>query len=284
MTQSDSANIKQTQKEQWNRAAEGWRKHDDRLRSTGEPVAKRMLALAGIKPGSRVLDIASGSGEPALPAAELAGPDGFVLLTDQAEEMLAVAREKARARGLTNVDFQVVDGERLNADPLSFDAVLCRWGIMFMPDPGACLAQAHAALKTGGRIAVAVWGPPENNPWVAGPMRIIMGLAGIEPPPPDAPGVFAFRDKNRLEGALGRAGFKDIVLEEVPVVMAKFDSGREYWNYQREFSGPLATLYRQLPEDKRTQADHEVAAFAGNGDPDGPVELPGLSLVAAGTR
>lgn len=284
MTQVDPAAVKQLQKEQWNTAAQAWRKHDERLRTMSDPVTQRMLALAAVKPGSHVLDIASGSGEPALPAAEIAGHDGFVLLTDQAEEMLAVAREKARARGLTNVDFQLVDGEALDAEPNTFDAALCRWGIMFMPDPGRCLMQAHTALKPGGRLAVAVWGPPDVNPSIAEPMRIIMGLAGITPPPPDAPGVFAFRDKGRLQSALTHAGFHDIVIEDVPVTMAKFDNGRDYWAYQREFAGPIAALYARLTDEQRKRADDEVSSFAGGGDPNGPVDLRGVAVVAAGTK
>lgn len=284
MTQPDAATIKQTQRDQWNHAAAGWRKHDERFRRMSEVVTQKMLALAGVKAGSHVLDIASGSGEPALPAAEIAGPDGFVLLTDQAEEMLTVAREKARERHLTNVDFQLADAESLDLEANTFDAALCRWGLMFMPDPGRCLMNAHTALKPSGRIAIAVWGPPAANPSIAGPMRIVMKLAGVEPPPPDSPGAFAFQDRGRLQSVLSHAGFREVVVEEVPVVMAKFDSGREYWAFQREFSGPVVGLYLKLSDELKKRADDEVATFAGNGDPDGPVELPGLSLVAAGTR
>ena len=142
----DSQTVKQQQHETWNQAAAGWKKHDDRLQETTRPVTERLLQLAGMGPGKRLLDIASGTGQPGLSAAEMAGPDGFVLLTDMSEEMLAVARQKAAARGLTNVELRTVDGESLDVEPGSFDAVTCRWGIMFMPEPVRCLRQALAAL------------------------------------------------------------------------------------------------------------------------------------------
>src|SRR3972149_6888933 len=181
--QQDPQAIKREQLEQWGRAAASWRKHDERLRQVTAPVSRRLLELAGISAGMRVLDIASGTGEPALPAAEIVGPEGRVVLTDQSEEMLAVAREKAEARGLMNVEFRVADGEQLEAKEGEFDAVLCRWGIMFMPEPARCLRQARAALKPGGRIALAVWGPPERNPFFVLPMAILMKYAYVPPHP-----------------------------------------------------------------------------------------------------
>src|SRR3970040_751585 len=200
MTQQlDPRAIKREQREQWNRAADGWRKHDERFRQVTAPVTRRLLQLAGISAGMRVLDIASGTGEPALPAAEVVGPGGRVVLTDQSEEMLAVAREKAEARGLTNVEFRIADGEELDVEEDEFDAVLCRWGIMFMPEPARCLRQARAALKPGGRIAMAVGGPPERNPFFVLPMAILMKYADVPRPGPGEPGVFAFAERGRLE-------------------------------------------------------------------------------------
>src|SRR3972149_5483185 len=114
--QPDPQAIKREQREQWDRAADGWRKHDERFRQVTAPVSRHLLELAGISAGMRVLDIASGTGEPALPAAEIVGPGGRVVLSDQSEEMLAVAREKAEARGLTNGEFRTVDGGELGAE------------------------------------------------------------------------------------------------------------------------------------------------------------------------
>ncbi len=284
--QTDAQTIKAQQREQWGRAAAGWRKHDDRLRETTSPVTKRLLELARIAPGQRVLDIASGTGEPALPAAEIAGPDGFVLLTDQAEEMLAVAREKAQARRLSNVEFRLVDGEELGVEPDSFDAVLCRWGIMFMPEPGLCLRQAYRALKPRGRMALAVWGPPERNPFFALPMSILRKYYSGPPlPDPAAPGgVFSFADRAKLEAISTEAGFEQVAIEELELPMAVFDSGEEYWQYQMEFAGPLASLFSRLSPSAQEAASQEVIRAAPLGDPQGKVPLKGLAILACGTK
>src|SRR2546428_3711506 len=115
MTQQiDAQAIKDQQRKVWGQAAAGWRKHDERFRRATAPVTRRLLELAGVAAGHRVLDIACGTGEPAIPAAEMVGPSGHVLATDMAPEMLEVAREKARAQGLTNIEFRLVDGEELD--------------------------------------------------------------------------------------------------------------------------------------------------------------------------
>ncbi len=280
--QPDPQTVKQQQRQDWAHAAEGWRKHDARLRETSAPVTKRLLELTGIAQGQRVLDIASGTGEPALPAAEIVGPQGFVLGTDLSDEMLAVAREKAQASRLSNVEFRQVDGEELKVEPDSFDAVLCRWGIMFMPEPLRCLRQAHRALKRGGRIAVAVWGPLERNPFFTVPMGVLMRYVEISPPRPGAPGVFAFADKDRLASMLGEAGFRDVQIEGFELPMALFDSGREYWQYTQEMAAPVAAMLAQLPPETQRTIGEEVARAAEG--PDGKVSLLGYPLLASATK
>jgi len=284
MTQQlDPRAVKQEQQEYWNRAAAGWRKHDERFRQVTAPVSRRLLELAGLSPGMRVLDIASGTGEPALPAAEVVGPGGRVVLTDQSEEMLAVAREKAEARRLTNVEFRVADGEELDAGDGEFDAVLCRWGIMFMPEPVRCLRQARAALKPGGRIAMAVWGPPERNPFFVLPMAVLMKYADVPRPGPGEPGVFAFAERGRLAAAFTEAGFGGTMFDEMELPMAVFDSGHEFWEYLREM-GPIARHVAELSGEVQQKVGEEIAAAAGGGDPNGAVRLNGYTVFASAVK
>ncbi len=185
MTQQiDSQAIKDQQKQHWGSAAAGWRKNHETLRQTTAPVTEKMLSLAAVAPGQRVLDIACGSGEPAIPAAKIVGTAGSVLATDISPEMIEVAREKAKEQGITNIEFRLVDGEELDVEPNSFDAVTCRWGIMFMPEPVRCLKQAHRALKPGGRICAAVWGPMERNPFFTVPMGVLRQHVNVPAPAP----------------------------------------------------------------------------------------------------
>ncbi len=286
MTQADSNTIKQQQKQQWGRAAEGWKKQDAVIRERTEAVTRRMLDLAGIQAGRRVLDIACGTGEPAIPAAKAVGEGGFVLATDQAPEMLEVARGKAADEGLSNIEFRQVDGEEIDVPAESVDAVTCRWGIMFMPEPVRCLQQANRALKPGGRIVVATWGPPEENPWISLPMGILRKYYGGPPlQDPMAPGgPFSFADQGKLGAAVEQAGFRDVSVERMELPMAVFDSAQEWWAYQLETAGPLQTIFRGLsPEDQET-ASREISQAATQGRADGRVSLMGVPLLASGTK
>lgn len=278
----DPSEFKERERKTWALVAPGWRKHDEFLVRATAPVTERMLDLLRLSPGQRVLDIASGTGEPAIPAGEYVGPSGYVIGTDFVPEMLAFAREKAAARNLQHVEFRCLDGERLDFPRGLFDAVSIRWGLMFMPDPMACLRQAHRTLKETGRIAIACWAQPEKNPWASLPMAIIRRHLDAPPPPPEAPGIFAFADMERLRKALERAGFCDISVEAVDVTMADFDTGQMFFAFMSDLAGPIIALLRQLPADKQSRVVDEIAHQAVG--PDGRVVLKGVTWVAAAAK
>lgn len=286
MTQVDAAALKQQQREQWGRAAEGWKRHDASLRERTAAASQRMLELACIATGDRVLDIACGTGEPALPAARAVGPTGSVLATDQAPEMLEVAREKAQAEGLTNVEFRLVDGEEVDVAEGTLDAVTCRWGIMFMPDPIRCLKHGHRALKDGGRMVAATWGPPQENLWVSMPMGLLRKYYKGPPlPGPDAPGSpFSFSDADRLKSAFEQAGFRDVNVERLELPMAVHATAQEWLDFQLDIAGPLRTMFRQLPPDDQEAWKREILEAGPQGRSDGSVNLMGVALLASGTR
>jgi len=285
MTQQvDSQAVKDQQKEQWGSAASGWRKNHETLRQRTAGVTERMLVLAGVEPGYRVLDIACGSGEPAIPAARAVGSTGFVLATDMSIEMLEVAREKAAEQGVTNIEFRLVDGEELEIEANSFDAVTCRWGLMFMPEPVRCLRQAHRALKPGGRICAAVWGPMERNPFFTVPMTVLRQHLTIPPPDPSAPGIFALADQHKLDFMFTQAGFRATQIEGLEVPMAAFDSGEEFWQYTREMAAPVAALAAQVPTASQELVAQQIAEKASEGNPDGKVTLSGYSLLASAVK
>jgi SAM-dependent methyltransferase len=280
---SDAPSPKEQQLRSWTSVAPGWKKHDERLLRASEPCTRRLLELVRLEPGTRVLDIASGTGEPAIPAALKVGPSGQVLGTDFVEPMLAFAREKAVRAGVKNVEFRCIDGETLDVPPGSFDAVTIRWGIMFMPDAASCLEQAHRALKPGGRIAVACWAAPEKNPWASIPMGIVMRHAQAPKPPPGSPGLFAYADPARLTGVLAGAGFIDVSHEAVDLPMIDVDSAEEYWTYISELAGPIATLFAKLTPEQQEVAGREIAAEVTRVSPGGRVVLGGTTWVAAGS-
>jgi SAM-dependent methyltransferase len=281
----DKAEAKAKQLQSWTAVAPGWGKYDETVTAWAAPVAARMIELAGIGPGARVLDVASGAGEPAITIAEKVGPGGSVLGTDFVEEMLAFARQKAAKRSVRNIEFRRVDGEALEVDGKPFDAVTIRWGLMFMPDPLACLRPVHRALRPGGRLAVACWADPPRNPFVTVPMGVLKRHMTIPDPPPGAPGIFAFSNADRLRGVLMEAGFHDVVVEQVTIPMADFATGAEYDVFIRALAGPVASLFSQLPADKQAVVKKEIAEEAERKSAKpGRVVLQGVTHVAAGTR
>ena len=286
MTQIDVAAIKQQQKEQWGRAAAGWKKHDEHLRGLTAPVTQKLLELAVVAPGGRVLDVACGTGEPAIPAAKMVGAAGFVLATDMAPEMIEVAREKAAAEDLHNIEFRLVDGEEIDVPAGTFESVTCRWGMMFMPEPLRFLHQANQALKPEGRIAISVWGPPERNPFISLPMAVLRKhYQGPPLPDPSAPGgIFSFADERKLQFVFEQAAYQYIRIDPLELPMAVFDSGKEYLQYMMDIAGPLAALLNQLSAEARKAAEDEIVKAASQGSADGKVSLSGYTLLVSARK
>ena len=169
----DAAKYKNAQREQWNKDGAAWRRWNPTLDRWYGDATRQMLDLARIRPGQRVLDVAAGAGEPAVSAADRVGPSGYVLATDISEGIVELALQVARERGLKQIEARVMDGEKLDLPDASFDAVLCRLGLMYMPHPVTALREWRRALRAGGRVAVVVFSTPERNSWGAMPASII---------------------------------------------------------------------------------------------------------------
>jgi len=258
----DKPELKQREHDNWASAADGWRRRDALLTKGAAPVTDRMLELSRIAPGSRLLDIASGTGEPSISAAKIVGESGQVTGTDLVDEMLAVAREKVAAEELNNIEYHCIDAEVLNFTAGSFDAVTSRWGLMFMPEPRACLAAAHNALKQNGRIVLACWGAPDKNPFVGVLMQTLSKFMDIPAPPPGTPGIFAFADPQRLQDVLKAAGFRNIELEEKVINVIEVEDGQAYWDAMSDLAAPVMALVRQLDESTRSAYIAEVIKVA----------------------
>jgi ubiquinone/menaquinone biosynthesis C-methylase UbiE len=276
--------VKQTQYEIWTNAAASFAKADALWVRLSSPLTERMIALGGIKEGHRVLDIASGTGEPALTIAKHVGPTGHVTGTDFVEEMLVFARAKARELGLDNVEFRRVDGEEIDFPDGSFDSITNRGGLMFMAEPVAALERCHRALRNRGTVVVMSWAAADENPWAMIPLGVLKKYIDVPTPPPGTPGMFAFANPDRLRSVFEVAGFRDILVDRVPMSVSDHDTGLDYFAFIRQFAGPIASLYDQLPADTQAAVDREVAFEAEKMTTDGRVMVPGVSLVAVGTK
>jgi SAM-dependent methyltransferase len=226
-----------------------------------------------------VLELGAGTGETGFEAAALLGDGGRLVSTDFSREMVEVARRRGTELGLGNVDYRVIDAERIELDSDSVDAVLCQSTFMLVADRAAALAETRRVLRPGGRLALSVWGAPERNPWASIGGMILVGRGHMPAPDPQAPGVFSMASEERTRTLLEGAGFASVETEEVPVRFA-FRDLDDYEQWVIDVGGPLAIVVRGLPEGERgvlrARLREAFVPFA----TDGGYELPGVALCA----
>jgi SAM-dependent methyltransferase len=268
----------------WSSVAGAWAAHTEYVDERGAPITERMLELAQPRPGDRVLELACGPGSVGLAAAARVAPDGEVVLSDVVTEMTAIAAARAEALELRNVSAKVLDLERIEEPDNAYDVALCREGLMLVPDPGRAAREIARVVRPGGRVAVAVWGPRERNPWLGIVFDTVSAQLGTPTPPPGIPHPFSLDDADQLAGLLTAAGLSDVVVDEVPTPYEAV-SVDEWWERSSALAGPLAQRLARLPEAE-TQALRARAADAVRPyqAPNGALNIPGVSLVAAGRR
>jgi SAM-dependent methyltransferase len=237
-------------RETWGEMAPGWEtRHDWMMGITGR-VNDWLADAVDPQPGQTVLDIAAGPGDLGFQIAERVGADGRVISTDFAAEMVDVARRFGDARGVTNVEYRVLDAESMDLDDDSVDAAVCRWGYMLMADPGAALSETRRVLRDGGPLAFAVWRTPDRNPWAAIPGMTLVQRGHMPPPEPGAPGIFAMGEPGRIRELVTGAGFDEPELEDVAFDFSYPDAD-DLWDSLIRLAGPLARAVMALPDDER---------------------------------
>jgi SAM-dependent methyltransferase len=278
----DPAEFRDAQRGQWDIAAPGWKKWSGWLDGHTAAVSERLVELAGIEPGNRVLDVAAGYGEPSLTAARKAGPDGAVVSTDISAEMQAYGRERAAAAGLDNVEFMNADASTLDFPAESFDAAVSRWGIIFEPDGEGAAARIRGFLKPGSRMAISSWGTPDEVPMIARPTQTAMKLLDVPPPPPGTPGPLSRPTPEAIGGLLEGGGFSDVQVEELDLTF-DWKSAEEFSGYTKEIVAPIRTMIEAHPEDVQERAWKAIADDIRDlADEDGTLRLTNRVLLASG--
>jgi ubiquinone/menaquinone biosynthesis C-methylase UbiE len=264
-----------------NAIASGWERQRMRIEGIVTPLREWMIQQLALKPGDTVLELAAGAGDTGFEAAMMIGESGRLISTDFSPEMVEVARRRGAALRLRNVDYRVMDAERIGLDAASVDGVLCRFGYMLMADPAAALSETRRVLRPDGRLALSVWSAPERNPWLTVLARVLVERGHMPPPEPGAPDPFSMASEERTQALLTGAGFTAVRTKEVSVCFAFRDSD-DYVSFASDTAGPFAIVLRGLSNGERKelqrQLDNAFAGFVANGG----YELPGIALAAIG--
>jgi SAM-dependent methyltransferase len=261
----------------WETMAAGWETKRAYLWSVSRPIGEWLIANLEVRSGQTILELACGTGDTGFAAAPLLGPTGRLILTDFAPTMVAAARRRGAELGLTNVEYRVMDAERVDLADGSVDGVICRWGYMLMGDPAAALKETRRVLRRGGRLCFSVFASAELNPWAAIPARVLIEGGHMAPPAPEAPGILALADPGRIRGLLADAAFGRPRIEEVPIVWS-FQSADEYWSFLKEIAGALAMVITTLPEDRQRTVRRTITDRLGSFRRGSGYALPGVCL------
>lgn len=250
--------IREQQKETWNRFSAGWRKWDSFTMNWLRPMGEEIIRALRLLPTDVVLDVAAGTGEPGLSIAGLTR-QGHVVITDLAEQMLAVARENATRRGIRNYETVACDVCELPFADASFDAVSCRFGFMFFPDMELAAREMVRVLKPGGRLAAAVWGPPDQNVWVTAIMGTIGRHLALPAPAPGAPGMFRCGSPGFLAELFRKAGLQHVA--EKPLRgQLRCGSNDNYWQLMNDVAAPVVGALSQTDAATKEKIRQEVYA------------------------
>ena len=278
----DPTQYKAGQRREWGVSADGWKRHWDIWEQAAQHLNERLVDLARIRPGHRVLDVATGLGEPAFTAARRVGPTGSVVATDLSPAMLSLAREEAIRLGLRNVEFQEMDAEEPDLPAQSFDAALCRWSLMFLPHLVAALSKLRELLVPEGRFAAAVWGSPEKVPFTSVPMGVIRRVLQLPPPPAGTPETFSLADGHVLERSFTQAGFGAVAIERHTLTF-EYPSLEEFIEERPATSASIRIMLAEASAAQRETIWRMVAQAIGKfQDAAGVLRIPNETLCVVG--
>jgi len=263
---------------------EVWREYDETELRLTALLSERMMDLARLGPGMRVLDLATGRGEPAVRAARRVAPGGMVVGVDVSKAMLRMARERADREGIANLELVATDAETLlGVEATLFDATVARWGLMYLDSPVAALESARRAMVSGGLLVAAVWAEPERVPYYTLPRFVLERYRAVPPIDPEAPGTFRYADLGRLQRDFAAAGFAIEHIEEIDVEVMEAATDVELIAWTRAFG--LTRLLNDLPAEAQREWEADLVRMAEPLRVNGYIRLGGVTrIVVASPR
>jgi SAM-dependent methyltransferase len=242
----------------WERFSGNWDDEREFIAEKTGPVRERLVERLDPGGGETILELAAGTGETGFAIAERLGDDGRLIMTDFALGMVEAARRRGDELGLSNIEYRVLDAERMELDDDSADGVSCRFGYMLMADPASALRETRRVLRDDGRLVFAVWAAPQENLWAAIPGMTMVELGHMPPPEPGAPGIFAMGDPQRITELVTGAGFGEPQIEQVEVDWG-YTNPDEHWEKTLKLAAPIADAYGSLHEQGQAEVREKVA-------------------------
>jgi ubiquinone/menaquinone biosynthesis C-methylase UbiE len=280
--ESQLEQIREQQKQTWNKFSSGWKKWDDFTMNWLRPMGTEIISSLNLNDTDTVLDIAAGTGEPGLTIATIV-KNGKVVITDLAADMLTVARENAQKKGIKNYETITCDASELPFEDNTFDAISCRLGFMFFPDMLMAAKEMVRVLKPGGKIATSVWGIPDRNVWITATMGTINKNILVPAPPPGSPGMFRCATPGFLAGLFKEAGLKNITEKEIGGKMECGDNNT-YWNFMNEVAAPVVAAMSKADDEMKEKIKKEVFEVIDQKYPDKKAAIDWGAVVVYGEK
>jgi ubiquinone/menaquinone biosynthesis C-methylase UbiE len=266
----------------WEESSHYWQKHQAAIERMFAPLNSALIDAAQIRRGEHVLDIGGGTGQPSLSIAPIVGNDGSVTYTDPSAGMVETAREEAKQRGLTNVQFHKAAAEVLPFENNTFDVAVGRLSVMFFPNVAAGLNEITRVVKRGGRVSFLVWGAKEANPFFTGVTEVLDRFIAPELEDEDAPGAFRFANPGKLSKLFADAGLTQIEERPLPFRIAGTIKPEQFWELRSEMSDSLRAKLATLTREQKSAVKNEVETAVAEYFESGEMNFPAQALIVSG--